>query len=97
MAPAGVIAERDARLLASAGALVTAYLDLGVTLIHWPEHSLRRFMLFDVLLHEIGHHVLQHNKGKRLVRIARTRDHEAYATRFAAKWRGRLVDLIRTL
>ena len=40
-------------------------------------------MLRDVLLHEIGHHVLQHGKGKRGVRIARTRDHEAFATRFA--------------
>jgi hypothetical protein len=44
-------------------------------------------MLFDVLLHEIGHHVLQHGKGKRLVRIARTRDHEAFATRFADLYR----------
>jgi hypothetical protein len=47
---------------------------------------LRKFVLCDVLLHELGHHRLQHEKGKRLARIARTRDHEAYATRIARRY-----------
>jgi hypothetical protein len=55
----------------------------GGTLIHWPGKSLQNFMLFDVLLHEIGHHILQHSSGKRPARIARTRDHEAFAELFA--------------
>lgn len=54
-----------------------------VTTIHWPNESLRDFMLFDVFLHEVGHHYLQHHKGKRTVRIARTGDHEAFAESFA--------------
>jgi hypothetical protein len=48
-------------------------------------------MLEEVLLHEIGHHVLQHHTGKRPVRIARTRDHEAFAAAFAEKERAVLL------
>jgi RNA-splicing ligase RtcB len=51
------------------------------------NHALKHFMLEGVLLHELGHHVLQHYKGKRPVRIARTRDHEAAAERFASRQR----------
>ena len=43
--------------------------------------------LFDVLMHEIGHHLIQHYKGKRTVRRARTADHEAFADRFAQRCR----------
>jgi len=65
--------------------------DAGATLVDWPETTLRRFMLEEVLLHEIGHHVLQQHTGKRPVRIARTRDHEAFAARFAEKQRAALA------
>jgi hypothetical protein len=44
-------------------------------------------MLFDVLLHEIGHHLIQQYRGKRTARVARTRDHEACADRFALQCR----------
>jgi Zn-dependent peptidase ImmA (M78 family) len=44
-------------------------------------------MLFDVLMHEVGHHVIQQYKGKRPARVARTKDHEALAERFAARCR----------
>jgi hypothetical protein len=60
------------------------------TIIAWPEDTLRRFMLFDVLLHELGHHVLQHERRAPAGRIVRTRDHEALADRFARRWRERL-------
>lgn len=60
------------------------------TIVAWPGDTLRRFMLFDVLLHEIGHHVLQHERRAPARRIVRTRDHEAFADRFARRWRERL-------
>jgi hypothetical protein len=55
--------------------------------VTWPEDTLRDFMLFDVLMHEIGHHLVQQYKGKRLVRVVRTRDHEAFADQFARQCR----------
>ena len=58
----------------------------------WPGETLKEFMLLDVLLHEIGHHVLQHYKGKQRVRIARTRDHEAFASAFAERCRRRYLE-----
>ncbi len=79
------------RQLESAGAALTLLKDVGATLVDWPQDTLRRFMLEEVLLHELGHHVLQYHKGKRLERIARTRDHEASAARFAEKQRAALL------
>ena len=70
-----------------AGALIKPLVGSQATLVEWPEGTLPRFMLEEVLLHELGHHVLQHEKGKRLVRIARTQDHEAFAARFAMRQR----------
>ncbi len=61
------------------------------TIVAWPGETLREFMRFDVLLHEIGHHIIQHEKGKRAARVLRTKDHEAWADAFArhcsAEWR----------
>jgi hypothetical protein len=57
------------------------------TRVDWPQGALRRFMLLEVFLHELGHHVFQHHKGKRLLRVARTHDHEAFACAYAAHWR----------
>src|SRR5207237_6278007 len=83
----GLLKGSVARRLERAGAVVTRLTDVGATLVLWPHDTLRWFMLEDVLLHESGHHVLQHYKGKSKVRIARTRDHEAFAARFADKER----------
>ena len=83
----GLLKGDVARRLERAGAVVTRLTDVGATLVHWPHATLRRFMLEEVLLHELGHHVLQHHKGKRPVRVARTRDHESFAARFAEKQR----------
>lgn len=79
----GLLGAADAAALRQAGAILTPDRGAGITVVAWPGDSLATFMLVDVLLHEIGHHVLQHNKGKRPVRIVRTRDHEAFAGRFA--------------
>lgn len=59
----------------------------GSCLVHWPGQTLPEFMLWRVLLHEMGHHVLQHHKGKRRARVVRTRDHESNAELFARRWR----------
>lgn len=87
----GLLKSDVVRRLERAGAVLTLMADVGATLVDWPQNTLRRFMLEEVLLHELGHHVLQHHKGKRPERIARTRDHEAFAARFAEKQRGALM------
>ena len=58
------------------------------TLVEWPDPvDLRDFVLFDGLLHEIGHHLIQHHTGKRSARVMRTRDHELQAAVFAKSCR----------
>jgi hypothetical protein len=86
----GILKHADAGRLERSGAIITAQPGLRMTLVEWPDNSLKRFMLEEVLLHELGHHILQHHKGKRPVRIARTRDHEASAERFAS-WQQALL------
>jgi hypothetical protein len=83
----GLLPKTSVSRFERVGANVKLLADVRATLVHWPEDTLRRFMLEDVLLHELGHHVLQHYKGQRFVRIARTRDHEAFASRFVEKHR----------
>lgn len=79
------LAPKIIRQLQAAGATITTLPHAEATLVDWPGKTLHRFMLEQVLLHEIGHHVLQHHKGKRFIRIARTRDHEAFAAQFVRK------------
>lgn len=83
--PGGLRDDAQRRLVA-AGAVLHPLGPAGLV-VEWRGASLRDFMLFDVLMHEIGHHRLQHHKGKRPVRIARTADHEAFADAFARRCR----------
>jgi hypothetical protein len=83
----GLLGHETVQRLERAGAVVNPLPKLGATLVDWPADTLRRFMLEEVLLHELGHHVLQHHKAKRQARIARTRDHEAFAVLFAGRQR----------
>jgi len=76
--------ERRARLRIAGAAVDTE----GV--ISWPGDSLKRFMLGHVLAHELGHHVLQHERRLRGERGARTRDHEARAEAIAERLRALL-------
>jgi hypothetical protein len=76
----------DRAWLASAGAEVST-----PAVVAWPGDSLRRFMLGHVLAHEIGHHLLQHERRLRGERAARQRDHEARAEVVAAALRERLT------
>ena len=85
------VADQDPDLLRAAGSRIES-LNGNAILARWPESSLKRFMLFDVLMHEVGHHLLQHHKGKRLARVARTSDHEASATAFARRCREALEE-----
>lgn len=71
--------------LAAAGADVAT---AGV--VAWPGDTLARFMLGHVLAHELGHHVVQHERRLRGERAARTSAHEARADAIAAELRARL-------
>jgi hypothetical protein len=48
--------------------------------------ALRDFMRFDVLLHELGHHVLQH-RARKVGNVQRRSDHERFAETFATHWK----------
>lgn len=76
----GSLSNRDADRLRRAGAIVTELTGIQ-TVVDWPDDTLRQFMLLDVLMHEVGHHMLQQHArvGRRTVRVARTGDHESYA------------------
>jgi hypothetical protein len=76
------LAPRERAWLVEAGADLE---DEGV--VTWPGDTLRRFMLGYVLAHELGHHVLQHERRLRGERAARTREHEARAEAIAVQLR----------
>jgi hypothetical protein len=82
----GMLRGNQARRFKRAGAIITTQRDTGTTLVDWPADSLKQYMLEEVLLHELGHHVLQH-EGKRPGRIARTRDHEVFAAQFVVRYK----------
>jgi hypothetical protein len=81
----GRLSEESLRRLRDAGAIVNAR--PSATIIDWPEETLAQFMLFEGLMHEVGHHLIQHHTGKRTARVMRTADHERAAERFAAACR----------
>jgi hypothetical protein len=84
----GLLGNESRDRFERARAVISPMPQSGATLVDWPDDTLQLFMLEAVLLHELGHHVLQHYKGKRLARIARTKDHEAFAALFAARRHG---------
>jgi hypothetical protein len=53
----------------------------------WPGIAIRRFMLYDVLLHELGHLQLIDEKRSKRLRFAR----EKLAQEFAIRWGRRLL------
>jgi hypothetical protein len=89
---AGGLGATQARAFTRCGARITRHPGSLATTVHWPGGSLQRFMLMEVLLHELGHHRLQRHHGKRRERIARTRDHEAFAHHWARHHRARVLD-----
>jgi hypothetical protein len=86
------LAPEEAERLLRAGAVIEA-VNAGTRWhVDWPGTTLRDFLLLDVFLHEVGHHVLQHERRKPNQRIARTRDHEARADAFARRCRRAYVE-----
>ena len=83
----GTLTETEMQRLSRAGANLQILGDGLQTIVQWPSETLRDFVLFDVLMHEIGHHVVQQYTGKRSERVRRTRDHEAFADHFARRAR----------
>jgi hypothetical protein len=85
------LSARSLERLRRAGAVLDVA--AAVTRVEWPGETLGDFVLFDGLMHEIGHHLVQHHRGKRSLRVMRTADHERYAEAFAAAcrlaWAGR--------
>nr|BFE61159.1 hypothetical protein GCM10020063_056850 [Dactylosporangium thailandense] len=71
--------------LRRAGALIAE--GPAATRVDWPGSTLRDFVLFDGLMHEIGHHTVQHAANKRRTAAMRTADHERRADAFAARAR----------
>jgi hypothetical protein len=61
------------------GAQIQADRDRGRTVVSWAADDLARFMLREVLFHELGHHRLQYHKGKRSAVVCRRSDHERCA------------------
>jgi hypothetical protein len=53
----------------------------------WPELAVRRFLLYDVFLHELGHLQIIEPEAKRLRRKFAS---ETKAQEFADYWRGKL-------
>lgn len=86
----GILRHADTNRFKGFGVTITIQPAPQITTVERPKDSLKRFMLEGVLLHELGHHVLQQYKGKRPVGTARTRDHEAAAVRFASRQRALL-------
>lgn len=88
----GTIPPHELERFSRAGAKIYLTANRMQTIVDWPGDTLRQFMLFDVLMHELGHHLVQQYSGKRRSRALRTCDHEAFAERFAMRCRQRCTE-----
>jgi hypothetical protein len=73
------IPANEEATLAQFGAIIARDEDLGRTIVDWPGNALRDYTWRYVLAHEIGHHRLQHNRGRMRSSVSRRRDHQARA------------------
>ena len=87
----GQLGESATGVFERAGAKIQANEDGSAVTVEWPGESLANLMIFEGLLHEVGHHVLQHESRAGSRRIARTRDHEKFADMFAARCRAEFL------
>lgn len=84
----GILSPRISALLEQAGARVTSANGGSATIVDWASHAaLRDFYLIDVLMHEIGHHMLQQYRRRTRSAGARSREHEEFADAFARRCR----------
>jgi hypothetical protein len=75
----GLLTDHEQTQLTQAGAEVSMDRRSCLTIVTWPADRLRDFMLQDVLLHELAHHLLQVRRAKSPIPATRASDHEAYA------------------
>jgi hypothetical protein len=54
-----MLTSEEERWLERAGARVNIDRRSCLTMVEWPDDTLRDFMLYDVLCHELTHHALQ--------------------------------------
>ncbi len=88
----GSLRSEERLLLESAGALIELSSDGMRCNVEWPLDTLTNFMLFEVLMHEVGHHIIQQFKGKRTAKVLRTKEHEILAMAFARRCRHSYFD-----
>ena len=60
------------------------------TTLIWSLSGLRTYYLYEVLAHELGHHLLQYHKGKRSATLCRRADHEKWADLHSSRVQARL-------
>lgn len=82
-----VPSRSDCEAFTRHGASVHIDKSRGQTTVYWTPNGLKSYLLYEVLAHEIGHHVLQHNTGKRQAQIRRRYDHEACADLYSRRIR----------
>jgi hypothetical protein len=87
----GVLSDIERQRLQRAGAEISVDWRSCLTVVTWPEHSLRDFMLYDVLIHELAHHAAQARRTRSARRKARTAEHEAVAHGLASRETTRLA------
>jgi hypothetical protein len=83
----GVVSDHELQWLTRASAVIQIVGEGLQTIVDWPGNTLCEFFMFDVLMHEVGHHIVQQYTGKRRGWVRRTKDHEAFADRFARRCR----------
>jgi hypothetical protein len=83
---AGTLNPAVAETLRHYGATLQSDFVLNRTTVTWPSASLRRWLLVEGFLHELGHHVWQHESVRGCRPAARTRDHEYVAAQLARRW-----------
>jgi hypothetical protein len=76
----GILADAEQAILRRAGAQVSVDYRSCLSVVTWPAQCLRNFVLYDVLPHELAHHLLQVRHARSLATATRAADHEAVAT-----------------
>jgi hypothetical protein len=79
------LAPTDCAAFRRYGALVESNVNRNTTMVSWPLNCLKRYLLYEVLAHELGHHAVQRSRGKLATSVCRTRDHEALAERYTSR------------
>lgn len=83
----GILPETQKRRMELCGAGIESVAENTQTVVHWSSSALKYFMLFEGLMHELGHHMMQQYSGKRNTQIIRTVDHEKFAAMFVHRCR----------